>query len=42
MAACVQDMFCNINLVKKHKIASNSTVTEAREKNENISGILGI
>jgi hypothetical protein len=31
-AACVQDMFCNFNLVKNHNIANNSMNTKAREK----------
>jgi hypothetical protein len=28
VAAYVPDMFCNFNLVKKHNIANNSTITE--------------
>ncbi len=28
----VPDMFCDLYSVKKHKIANNSTTTEAREK----------
>ncbi len=32
MVAKVVDMFCNFCLVKNHKIADNSTTTEAREK----------
>jgi hypothetical protein len=30
--ALVPDMFCNIFLVKSHKIANNSATTEVREK----------
>ncbi len=32
MVAWIPDMFCNIYLVKSHKIANNSATTEAREK----------
>jgi hypothetical protein len=32
IAACFPDLFCNLNLVKNHKIAKNSTTTKAREK----------
>jgi hypothetical protein len=32
VAACFPDMFCNFYLVKKQKIAHNSTTTKAREK----------
>jgi hypothetical protein len=32
VAAWVPDMFCNIYLVKSHKIANNLATTEAREK----------
>jgi hypothetical protein len=32
VVAKVIDMFCNFHLVKNHKIADNSTTTEAREK----------
>ncbi len=32
MAALVPDMFCNIYLVKNHKIANNSATTKATEK----------
>jgi len=32
MAASVLDMFCNLYLVKSHKIANKSATTEAREK----------
>jgi hypothetical protein len=30
VAACAQDLFCNFYFVKHHKIANNSTTTEAR------------
>jgi hypothetical protein len=32
VAAVVTDMFCNLYLVKNHKIANNLATTEAREK----------
>jgi hypothetical protein len=32
LAALFPDMFCDFYLVKNHKIAENSTTTEAREK----------
>ncbi len=32
MAAWVPDSFCNFYLVKSHKIANNSSTTEAGEK----------
>jgi hypothetical protein len=32
VAAWVPDMFCDIYLVKGHKIANNSATTETREK----------
>ncbi len=32
VAALVPAMFCNLYLVKNHKIADNSATTEAREK----------
>ncbi len=32
VAAWVPDMFCNLYLVKSHKIANNSATTEAGEK----------
>ncbi len=35
-------MFCNVCLVKKHKIAINYTATEAREKRAHIFRFLGI
>ncbi len=34
VAAWVRDMLCNFYLVKGHKIANDSTTTEAREKNK--------
>jgi hypothetical protein len=42
VAALVPDMFCNLNLMKNHKIANNSTTTEAREKNKRIFEIIRI
>jgi hypothetical protein len=33
------DIFCNLYLVKNHKIAKNSTTTKAREKNKQRFGI---
>jgi hypothetical protein len=32
VAAWFPDMLCNFYLVKNHKIAQNSTTTQAREK----------
>ncbi len=32
VAAWVSDMFCNFYLVKSHKIAKNTSTTEAEEK----------
>jgi hypothetical protein len=32
VAASVPDMFCNLYLVKNHKIANNTATIEAREK----------
>jgi hypothetical protein len=32
VAAWVTDMFCNVYLVKNHKIANSSTTTKATEK----------
>jgi hypothetical protein len=32
LAALFQDMLCNFYLAKAHKIAKDSTTTEAREK----------
>jgi hypothetical protein len=32
VAAWVPDIFCDIYLVRSHKIAENSATTEAREK----------
>jgi hypothetical protein len=32
VAAWLPDMFCDIDLVKNHKAANNSTTTKARER----------
>jgi hypothetical protein len=37
VAAWVADKFCNFQALKNHKNANNSTTTEAREKNAQIS-----
>ncbi len=42
VAAWVSDMFCNFYLLKNHKIADNSIITEARQKNKHRFGILRI
>ncbi len=42
VAAWVPIMLCDFYLMKNDKAASNATTTEAREKNEKISGILRI
>jgi hypothetical protein len=34
VASCIWDMFCNFYLMKSHKIANNSTTTDARKNIE--------
>jgi hypothetical protein len=42
VAVWVLDTFCNFYFLKNNKIANNSTISEAVEKNRSIFGILRI